>query len=510
MGKPAKAELAWSPGSRFAPSAQYKPRDATSTVLHEVVRDHMEQFLLEASRGSDDGPGIPRFVEDELRKFLKCGDLAGGFARFKCGSCGKERLVPFSCKCRGACPSCAGRRMAERAADLVDLVIPYAPVRQWVLSLPFVLRYRLAWDHGLTRKVLRAFIKEIERFFRKQARAAGLKDVRVGAVAVIQRAGGALNLNVHFHVAVLDGGFFRKADGSLRFFAVRVATDDELKEIARRVREKVLKILGQKKLSPDEDAECWVDPLAEEHPAYAATCAASVNQLTAIGPRAGRRTMRLGVEPDGDEPPFERNGHHANAHGFDVHVGAQIHANDRARLERMLRYLLRPPIAQGRLSLLSDGKVALELKNQWNDGTTHLIFEPVEFIEKIAALVPRPQSNLIIYNGVLAPNAKWRKDVVRYGRPVLVKPASEEQPEPEKPAEGSRYRPWAELMKRTFGLDVLCCTECGGRMKLIALIEEPSVVRKILKHLKLPTDLATPLPARSPPEQLELYDTYAE
>jgi hypothetical protein len=122
--------------------------------------------------------------------------------------------------------------------------------------------------------------------------------------------------------------------------------------------------------------------------------------------------------------------------------------NDRSRLERLLRYQLRPPIAQGRLSQMSDGKVVLELKNKWNDGTTHLLFEPIEFIEKIAALIPRPQSNLIIYNGVLAPNAKWRKDVVKYGRPVVVKPASEGQiePEPEKPKDGSGYRPWAELM----------------------------------------------------------------
>jgi hypothetical protein len=196
----------------------------------------------------------------------------------------------------------------------------------------------------------------------------------------------------------------------------------------------------------------------------------------------------------------------------DLHVGAAVPPNDRSRLERLFRYQLRPPIAQGRLSRMSDGKVALELKNKWNDGTTHLLFEPIEFIEKIAALIPRPQSNLIIYNGVLAPNSKWRKEVVKYGRPVLTKPAEETEPEaePQKPKAGSRYHPWAELMKRTFGLDVLCCPDCGGKMALIAMILQPSVIRKILEHLKLPTDLTTPLPARPPPEQQELFDTYAE
>jgi hypothetical protein len=104
---------------------------------------------------------------------------------------------------------------------------------------------------------------------------------------------------------------------------------------------------------------------------------------------------------------------------------------------------------------MSDGKVALELKNQWNDGTTHLLFEPIEFIEKIAALIPRPQFNLIIYNGVLAPNAKWRKEVVKYGRPVgpqFIAPNDGEHddiaPEPEKPGDGPRYRPWVERRAR--------------------------------------------------------------
>ncbi|MDD5308671.1 MAG: transposase [Deltaproteobacteria bacterium] len=230
----------------------------------------------------------------------------------------------------------------------------------------------------------------------------------------------------------MDGVFFRDAEGDLRFFQVAAPTDEDLKAKAQRIRRRVLKILGVRKLSRDGEGDDWSDPLAEEHPAYAATCAASVGQLTAIGPRAGRKTLRMGVEPE-DEPAPLNLGRHANVHGFDIHAGAAVPPNDRQRVERLPRYQLRPPIAQGRLSLLSDGKVALELKNQWSDGTTHLLFEPIELIEKIAVLIPRPQSNLIIYNGVLAPNAKWRKEVVKYGRPVVAVPESKEEPEPEKP-----------------------------------------------------------------------------
>ena len=117
------------------PSVDYTPRDPAADVLHRVVREHLQTFLAEAAHRRD-GEGVPRFVEEEFQAFLSCGYLAGGFARFRCVGCQAERLVAFSCKGRGFCPSCGGRRMTERAAHLVDYVIPDVPVRQWVLTLP--------------------------------------------------------------------------------------------------------------------------------------------------------------------------------------------------------------------------------------------------------------------------------------------------------------------------------------------------------------------------------------
>src|SRR5438128_5658333 len=116
-------------------------------ILHGLVRDHLETFLRDAAERTD-GTGVPHFVEKELREFLTCGVLARGFARVRCGDCAYERLVPFSCKGRGFCPSCGGRRMTEQAAHLVDEVLPRVPVRQWVLTMPHRLRYLLAWKTG--------------------------------------------------------------------------------------------------------------------------------------------------------------------------------------------------------------------------------------------------------------------------------------------------------------------------------------------------------------------------
>ena len=96
-----------------------------------------------------DGPGLPRFVTRELERALTCGVLAHGFARLRCTQCGQDELVAFSCKGRGFCPSCGGRRMADTAAHLVDEVLPEVRVRQWVLSFPYRIRFLLAFDPAL-------------------------------------------------------------------------------------------------------------------------------------------------------------------------------------------------------------------------------------------------------------------------------------------------------------------------------------------------------------------------
>jgi hypothetical protein len=113
---------------------------------------------------------VPRFVEREFRAYVDCGMLEHGFVRVRCDACGCDRLVAFSCKGRGFCPSCGGRRMADTAAHLVDRVLPEVPVRQWVLSLPFALRYRLAYDAQRTSTVLSLFVRTVFASLRRRAR----------------------------------------------------------------------------------------------------------------------------------------------------------------------------------------------------------------------------------------------------------------------------------------------------------------------------------------------------
>jgi hypothetical protein len=165
--------------------------------LYRTIAANLETFL---ARQQERGREVPPFIEREMRSFLSCGILACGFLRLTCQSCGKDRLLPLSCKGRAICPSCCGRRMADTAAHLVDHVFPHAPARQWVLSLPFALRYRLAYDSQLLTAVLQVFIRALFGAYRRRARECGIEQAQCGAVTFVQRFGSAANLNLHFHV----------------------------------------------------------------------------------------------------------------------------------------------------------------------------------------------------------------------------------------------------------------------------------------------------------------------
>jgi hypothetical protein len=203
-----------------ADAGGYQPRNAESTVLHRVLRDNLETFL-EHMAARTGGATLPAFVERGMRGFLRCGVLAGGFARFRCEGCAHDRLVPLSCKARGICPSCDGRRMVERAAHLVDAVLPPVPMRQWVLTFPQRVRYLLAWDHQLCCAVLGVFVRAVMSHQRRRAKQQGVASGRSGAVTVIQRFASGLRLNVHLHTLLPDGVFYETMPARSAFTSFR-------------------------------------------------------------------------------------------------------------------------------------------------------------------------------------------------------------------------------------------------------------------------------------------------
>jgi hypothetical protein len=177
----------------------------------------------------------------------------------------------------------------------------------------------------------------------------------------------------------------------------------------------------------------------------------------------------------------------------------------RGALGRTDTYVARPPIATERLSELPDGRIAYELKRKWSDGTSFVLFQPQELLEKLVALTPRPQANTVRYHGVLAARARLRQTVIRDRRtPAPPPPPSVSPPQP--PPMRDRYLPWAELMRRTFEVDVLVCPRCSGRMKILAAATDPDVIRFFLDSLGIPREDVTPAPARPPPDSDDALD----
>jgi len=130
----------------------------------------------------------------------------------------------------------------------------------------------------------------------------------------------------------------------------------------------------------------------------------------------------------------------------------------------------------------SSSRVRYELKMPWRNGTTHVIFEPLDFISRLAALVPRPRVNLTRLHGEFAPNSKYRAKVTPARRDENKKPNPEDEGD-QSPAEKRASMTWAKHLKRVFNMDIETCSECGGDVRIIARVEDPVVIRAILAHL---------------------------
>jgi hypothetical protein len=191
----------------------------------------------------------------------------------------------------------------------------------------------------------------------------------------------------------------------------------------------------------------------------------------------------------------------ANEHGFSLHAEVRCAMNQRHKLEQLCRYITRPAIANERLKLNNAGDVVLQLKSPYQDGTTHIVMSPLEFMQRLAALVPRPRLNLIRFHGVLAPNAKLRPQIIP-GRPDPLNDTSDDL-EGAPPHSNRARMSWARLLKRVFDIDIEQCPHCGGALKIIAAIEDPSVIARILAHLGLPTRA----PPRAPARSFDLFET---
>jgi hypothetical protein len=479
----------------------YERRRPEGTTLYRVVQENVETLYAAVDDGAV-SVSLPAFVRKELSAYLECGLLCRGFARLRCGACAESRVVAFSCKGRGFCPSCLGRKMSATAANLVEHVMPRAPLRHYVLTMPFAWRARLGYDGKLLSALLRIFTRTVLAFYKERC------GGESGVVAVIQRTQSDLRLNPHVHAVFVDGGFAETgasaARGEVRFTPLGHLRTREVGEVLERASLRMRKYLARRGLLSGGEAEP-----AEQEPA---------DESESSGEARGHEQL-CGSAASGQSPPAgpqwkKKEGSKPLAHvaptgtvfagalcaakdGFTLHAATCAGAEDDGGRERLLRYVLRPAVAQERIQKTEQGLIRIALKKPWSDGTVAVEMDPLSLLCRLAASVPPPKLHTVRYSGVLGSASRLRSRVVPTPPSrVSVTPAAcgDDAWKPR-----SRYRPWAELMMRTLKLDVLECPRCQGRMTLLGLVTDLGEAKRFAKGLGDPPDLPPRTPARGPP-----------
>jgi hypothetical protein len=446
----------------------YRPRAATND-LKEIVEDAMEEML----RVWDDrfrdtyGPLHPR-VKHLLEAFIRCGDLHFGFARVRCvnSECTKkdEKIVPFSCKARGLCPSCGQRRAIEWAERMVDFVLPRVPYRQLVFTIPVALRNGFLRDRALYGELCRVAYSATRDYLRERAPHPARSCQAVPAmVASPQSFGDLLVPHAHVH-SLVSLGLFRQ-DG--RFFPMEEVDFSGLEQLFRK---RFFEMMLEKEKVLPETVERF---LAWEHS------------------------------------------------GFAVNSDRKLDADDRPGIERLLSYMERPAVSLRRLTYRSDGMVHYQGKFHPRLGTDHQLVTPVEFLAMLVPHVALKYEVTIRSYGAISTTFRRRAGWLQHpptdepprlamasppgvteadpgpppppldaplSAPLTSRPGSASCPKHDEDSESirNRKRGWARLISKIWKDDPGVCRNCGKRMKIIAVIgpDQHDVIERILRHLR--------------------------
>jgi len=280
----------------------------------------------------------------------------------------------------------------------------------------------------------------------------------------------------------LDGVYAPCGKSKPRLHRARAPTAAQLTALAGTIAHRVCRhLVRQGWLEGEGDSAHLSDSVGGDE-AMDALRMSSITYRIATGPHAGRKVATLQTLPaDADAV----HGDAGQVGGFSLHAGVAAQAHERDKLERLCRYITRPAIAERRLSISPQGRVRYQLKTPWKNGSTHVEFEPIDFIAKLAALVPPPRAHLTRFHGIFAPNASLRAQLTPAGRgrrPANDAESAQASSDDRTPAERRRSMTWAQRLKRVFNIDVTTCVHCGGAVRILASIEEPAAIRAILAH----------------------------
>ena len=448
---------------QHTPQVSYRPRSPRNTGYHKLVADNYEELegVWDSIYQRMYGYWRPH-VLDVIYKYLDCGDPHLGFARVKCNDCNTEYLLPFSCKCRGFCPSCHQRRVVEFGEYLHDEVLEDVPHRQYVFTIPKRLRPYFMHNRKLLAK-LSLCAWEVLSDYLKTSVSASVNDdnIKPAAAIAVQTFGELLNFNSHLHVIAADGCFNENGDFLL---GISPNADDLTEPFANAV----LKMLKKEKLIN----------------------LAVINNMSTW--------------------------QHS---GFNVHCSSSVNFSDTEAIERLARYIVRAPISQERMKYIpeanssdGEGKVIYEGKTTGRFET----FSALDFLARLVTHIPNKYEQTVRYYGYYSNKSRGVRAKAE-ANDATVEISSESTnisscsdhsatcpnqgdiavAQPQTPAQAedltikipislSRKRfkkNWSRLIQKIYNVDPLKCPNCGGKMRIIAFIEEETVIRKILKHL---------------------------
>ena len=411
------------------PQGIYRRRDAQATALCRLVEDKFDELERVWDERYEKQHGFWRpIIRHVVEQYLDCGDLRCGFARLWCASCRKDLLLPYSCRRRCFCPSCHQKRALLFAERVDEEVLGNLPVRQYVVTIPKMLRLCFKYDRKLLGLLSQCFYASVKELFQH---AAGDHRALPGMIASLQSFGDdPTRFHPHLHSLVTDG--LVSADGSF----VPIPCPDPL-SLMQLFRHKLVKaLLAREKITPRlvEIMQNWVHP------------------------------------------------------GFSVFQGERIDPDDHQARRRLAGYLVHPPIALERLRYRSEtGQVIYygRQRGPCGDASPARIFPALDFLAALCAHIPDTGQQLIRYYGAFSNARRVRAAAPGSAPPPEAQAAAQDDADSGEEFARGRRRSWARLIKKVYEADPLVCPRCCGPLKIISLIGDGPVIEKILRHLKL-------------------------
>ncbi len=404
----------------------YRARKPQETPLYRLVEALYEEVKGVWEERFEQRYGYWRaFVDDVINAYLDCGLFESGFARVRCSGCGAEFLVATSCQRRGFCPSCGAKRAAAFAAFLADEVLEEVQHAMWTFSLPKMLRPYFIHRPKLRGRLCRAAFETVQEMM--GGAAIGCETFRTGMVAYVATAGDLLNVNPHVHAIVPRGGW---DDGGSWVPVAFIDTD-----VAERLfRAKVISFLTSEGFLNDERARLLMS--------------------------------------------WNHNS------GFSVDDSVRFEPEDRKSMERVARYMLRPPLSLERMKYSEgDEGVMYRRKGEAGSAGKEERIDAMDFLARVIAHIPPPRNHLVRYLGHYSNVSRGRR---KKGKEKALTPGRLGHGEDDGLSDAQRRaqrRAWARLIRRIYEVDPLVCTSCGGEMRIVSVILKHRVITKVLGHL---------------------------